>query len=137
MTQSSKDENTIVLTNMDGTTETINLGDLVDFDSDITIDLSQTYGATTTYLNDSSYTISGATDTITIGDNTFTNSNDWINSITINDTRISPEEIEKMCKEYPGLEKVWRNFKSVYDMCKQDYEGKKKAGEIDDDELPF
>jgi len=41
-----------------------------------------------------------------------------------------------MCKEYPGLEKVWRNFKSVYDMCKQDYEGKKKAGEIDDD-IPF
>jgi len=41
-----------------------------------------------------------------------------------------------MCKEYPALEKVWRNFKNVYDMCKQDYEGKIKAGEIDDD-IPF
>jgi len=42
-----------------------------------------------------------------------------------------------MCEHYPALEKVWRNFKSVYDMCKQDYEGKKKAGEILDDDLPF
>ena len=50
--------------------------------------------------------------------------------------KIDPDEVAKMCKEYPSLEKVWRNFKSVYDMCKQDYEGKKKAGEIDDD-IPF
>jgi hypothetical protein len=37
-----------------------------------------------------------------------------------------------MCKEYPGLEKVWNNFKAVYDMVKQDYEGKKQAGELDE-----
>jgi len=48
------------------------------------------------------------------------------------DLRINPDEVERMCKEYPALEKVWQNFKSVYDMVKQDYEGKKKSGELDD-----
>jgi hypothetical protein len=37
-----------------------------------------------------------------------------------------------MCKEYPALSKVWRNFKSVYDMTLQDYKGKKETGEINE-----
>ena len=117
MTQSKKDDNTIV------------------------IDLNDTYGTTTTYWAGDNIT------DIVIGD-----SNDGTFTIDINDissldnitsdyqwayenTKIDKLEIEKMCKEYPALEKVWRNFKSVYDMVKQDYEGKKKAGEIDD--IPF
>ena len=109
----------------------LNLDDIVDTTGNITINLDNTYT--------SSYTMSGATDTITISDGTYsldTHAIDWTTNNILGDTRISPEEIEKMCKEYPGLEKVWRNFKSVYDMCKQDFEGKKKAGEIDDD-IPF
>jgi hypothetical protein len=114
----------------------------------ITIDLTETYGATTTYLADSVYSITtGASDTIVISDGTnssYTLASDWTNGVgidTIDITSIfgetyNEQEIEKMCKEYPGLEKVWRNFKSVYDMVKQDYEGKKKAGELDDD-IPF
>ena len=114
----------------------------------ITIDLSETYGASTTYLADSVYSITtGASDTIVISDGTnssYTLASDWTNGVgidTIDITSIfgetyNEQEIEKMCKEYPGLEKVWRNFKSVYDMVKQDYEGKKKAGELDDD-IPF
>tara|TARA_B110000977_G_scaffold149485_1_gene189476 strand:+ start:461 stop:829 length:369 start_codon:yes stop_codon:yes gene_type:complete len=43
------------------------------------------------------------------------------------------DDVERMCKEYPALEKVWRNFKNVYDMCEQDYKGKVKAGEITND----
>lgn len=117
----------------------------------ITINLNDTYGTTTTYLNNStmnsvsgnSYSVtSGASyDTITISDGTYTlnsNSTDWIISDTINitgltsafDTYYNESEIEQMCKQYPALEKVWRNFKSVYDMVKQDFEGKKKAGEV-------
>jgi hypothetical protein len=108
----------------------------------ITIDLGDTYGTTTTYWagdsvtdvvysgsNDGTFTIDIndlTTDTIDIGD--------W--NLSGNFGRIDPYEVEKMCKEYPALEKVWRNFKAVYDMVKQDYEGKKKAGEIDDD-IPF
>lgn len=132
------DKNTIVLTNSDGTTTTFNLNNIIDTSGDITIDLNQTYGATTSYTYDpssytmvagaadSSYTISTGIDTISI-DNIFSD---------FNKDMLSAKEVERMCKEYPALDKVWRNFKSVYDMVKQDYEGKKKAGELDDD-IPF
>ena len=121
----------------DDKTYTIALDDILDTTGDITINLDNTYGTTTTYwagdtitditvsgANDGTFTI-GTNDTIDIG---------WI----YNNMNIDIQEVERMCKEYPALEKVWRNFKGVYDMVKQDYEGKKKAGEIDDeDELPF
>ena len=50
--------------------------------------------------------------------------------------KIDPDEVEDMFKHYPGLDKVWRNFKSVYDMCIQDYKGKMKEDGLDDD-IPF
>lgn len=129
MTQSKKtDEYSITL----NSGETIDLSSIIDTTGDIVIDLNNTYGATTTYTYDSNLY---ANDTITISDGTFsidTNGVDWLH----NDKRLDPSEIERMCDQYPALEKVWRNFKSVYDMCKQDYEGKKKAGELDDD-IPF
>ena len=49
------------------------------------------------------------------------------------DNTIDPDEIERMCKEYPALEKTWRNFKATYDLVKQDWKGKQD----DDAELPF
>jgi len=106
-------------------------------DDTITINLDDTYGATTTYWAGDSITdvvYSGSNDgTFTIDTNTMdTVDLGWI----YNRQTLSVDEVERMCKEYPALEKVWRNFKSVYDMVKQDYEGKKKAGEIDDD-IPF
>ena len=108
--------------------------DLSDFglsnDDTITINLDDTYGATTTMWTDN--TISG--------DDTFTISTGLADTIDINwiynNMNIDPDEVERMCQEYPSLEKTWRNFKSVYDMVKQDWEGKKKAGEVDDD-IPF
>jgi hypothetical protein len=50
---------------------------------------------------------------------------DW----RITNNSIDTDEVERMCKEYPSLEKVWSNFKSVYDLVKQDFEGKKRTGE--------
>ena len=123
----------------------LNLDDIIDTTGDIIINLDNTYGATTTYwsgntMTDITLDSSANNGTFTISSNTIDTtaigaySNDWI----FTNNSISPNEVEKMCKEYPALEKVWRNFKSVYDMVKQDYEGKKKAGEIDDEnELPF
>jgi hypothetical protein len=111
--------------------ETIKLNSILDTSGDITIDLNQ-HVASTSYAydpgtltltsgnTDFSYTI-GASDTITF-DNIFATDFD----------SIKPDDVEKMCSEYPALEKVWRNFKSVYDMVKQDYEGKKRAGELDE-----
>ena len=116
---------------------TLDLGDLLSDDT-ITIDLNDTYGTTTTYWAGDSITditTSGYDGTFTVDTNTLVNDTvniDWL----YNNMNIDPNEVERMCKEYPSLEKVWRNFKSVYDMVKQDYEGKKKAGEIDDD-IPF
>jgi len=129
MTQ-SKDESTINL-------DELGLGGLMEDDT-ITINLDDTYGATTTYWNSniSDITISGDSDSsYTIDTSTLTTDTIDVNWI-YNNMNIDPNEVERMCKEYPSLEKVWRNFKSVYDMVKQDYEGKKKAGEIDDD-IPF
>jgi hypothetical protein len=106
---------------------TLNIGDITISDSSkdtITIDLGNNMTSTfdTTYTVDSSNMYTGTTD-VNI---------DWI----YNKINIDPDKVENMCKEYPALEKVWRNFKSVYDMVLQDYEGKKKAGELDDD-IPF
>jgi uncharacterized protein YqfB (UPF0267 family) len=106
-------------------------------DDTFTISLDDSYSSTT--YN----TLTG--DTITITGGNYTDSNYTIignaaDTITFDELNISwpefnninPDEVEKMCNEYPALEKVWRNFKSVYDMCKQDYQGKKEAGELDD-----
>ena len=129
MTQ-SKDESTINL-------DELGLGDLLSDDT-ITINLDDTYGTTTTYWASDSVTdvvYSGSNNgTFTIDTNTMdTIDIDWLTG----KSNINPGEVERMCKEYPALEKVWRNFKSVYDMVKQDYEGKKKSGEIDDENYPF
>ena len=122
----------------DDKTYTIALDDILDTTGDITINLDDTYGTTTTYsltdsIGDITFDTSTYDGTFTIDANTVDTVNiDWI----YNNMNIDPNEVERMCKEYPALEKVWRNFKSVYDMVKQDYEGKKKAGEIEDD-IPF
>jgi hypothetical protein len=107
---------------MEDDTLTISLDDyhVGDSISNITLD-------TITDVTGSAITIDNVT--ITIDNNTYPYTN-------VLDNSIDPDDIERMCKEYPSLEKVWRNFKSVYDMVKQDYEGKKKSGEIDDD-IPF
>lgn len=116
------DENNITLTGTDGNTIVINLND--------------TYGATTTYSSDAGFI---ATDvsaispyTISIDDSVdlSTISITDINSSIFNwheDTRIDVNEVEKMCKEYPALAKVYENFKTVYDLVKQDWKGKKDA----------
>jgi len=123
-----------------------NLNSLIE-DEDYTINLDNTYDVASTVwvddnisdinisdinINSGTYTI----DTDSIDTNVYTGSTDINIDWIYNNITIDPTTVEQMCKEYPALEKVWRNFKSVYDMCKQDYEGKKKAGEIDDD-IPF
>jgi len=117
--------------------EELDLSGLMEDDT-ITINLDDTYGTTTTYsLTD---TIGDITFDTSTYDGTFTIDANTVDTVDLgwiyNNMNIDPNQVENMCKEYPALEKVWRNFKSVYDMCKQDYEGKIKAGEIDDD-IPF
>ncbi len=42
------------------------------------------------------------------------------------------EKIEKMCEQYPGLKKAYEHFVFAYKLTRQDYDGKIKAGELDD-----
>ena len=112
----------------------------ISIDDDITINLDSISSNTGTYnildggLNLSDITIS-ATDfpasTITIdGSPQWTTNNSTYSYANVLDNMIDPEEVDLMCKEYPALSKVWRNFKSVYDMTLQDYKGKKEQDEI-------
>ena len=102
-----------------------------------TINLDDTYGTTTTYwaggIMTDTITMTGNTpDTYIIDDGSIDLSN--IGSISWPpDNTINPDEVERMCKEYPALEKTWRNFKATYDLVKQDWKGKQD----DDEELPF
>jgi len=118
------DENIITITG----TETSSSGDT------IVINLNDTYGSTTSYINNagiiaqdigsvySSYTISnGNSDYSTIS---ITDPQWWVTS---EGTHFEIAEIEKMCSEYPALAKVYENFKTMYDLVKQDWEGKKNA----------
>jgi len=106
-------------------------------DDDVTINLDSISSHTGTYSLDSAFSLSDITisstdtsaSTITIDNSTYSYAN-------VLDNMIDPEEVDRMCKEYPALSKVWRNFKSVYDMTLQDYKGKKEQGDIDDP-LPF
>lgn len=34
-------------------------------------------------------------------------------------------EVQKMCEEYPGLERAYENFKTAYALVEQDWKGKK------------
>jgi len=118
MTQ-SKDNGPITITIED--TEYTTCGPVIDTNNIISSNWS----------DNTSYTVSLDSLDSTTSDLTF-NTSEYIYT----DDRISPDRVESMCKEYPALEKVWRNFKSVYDMCYQDYKGKLKERGLDDD-IPF
>jgi len=116
-------------------------------DDTITVDLSKTYGTTTTYLagdNVTDITVSDVNDgcfTVSLDDyTTDTIDINWdrIGNITLESTMFEdcmpdPQKLKKMCEQYPALEKVYENFKTVYSMVEQDWKG----NHDDEDELPF
>jgi hypothetical protein len=80
----------------------------------------------------------------------YSSNNDWIsiadseynidlNNITIvepvefEDQMPSVAKIEDMCRDYPGLEKAYENFKTVYKLVHQDWRGRQDA----DKDSPF
>ena len=91
-----------------------------------------------------SYTFSGGTsDTVTIGteDYSFAGDNLTYTIDGLDDCIPSKEfvshlptldKIKKMCEQYPGLKKAYEHFVFAYKLTRQDYEGKVKAGELDD-----
>ena len=122
MTQSKDDnEYTIDLSNMNGTTDTITITGTSDMDSSWV-----SVGDITTSTIDISNIISD--DSITF---------DWDN-INITPTEFEdcmPDvvKVEDMCNDYPALEKAYENFKTIYKMVHQDWQGRQD----EDGQLPF
>jgi hypothetical protein len=113
---------------------------LDDLLKDITIDLSEPATTVIGSMSDYSYSSDSTTmSTITISpqynfNTTFANSS--VNTISIDSSSLftynMPKEwidcfpewrrVEDMCKEYPGLEIAFRNFQTVYQLVKDDYD---------------
>ena len=123
MTQSTDDnEFTIDLSNMNGITDTITITGTSDMDSSWV-----SVGDITTSTIDISNIISD--DSITF---------DWDN-INITPTEFEdcmPDvaKVEDMCKDYPALEKAYENFKTIYKMVHQDWQGRQ---DDEDEQFPF
>ncbi len=43
---------------------------------------------------------------------------------------IDPIELGQMCEEYPSLERSWKQFKIVYELCKVENETDKHFSEL-------
>lgn len=129
------DDKTFIITNMSGNSDTI------------TIDLNNTYGATTSYsvgdisISDGNITVySDSKDWITIADGSTDINIDWnnISNLTLEpvlweDRLPDPETVKKMCEQYPALAKAYENFKTIYSMVEQDWKG----NHGDDKDYPF
>jgi len=138
MTQ-SKDESTINL-------DELGLGGLMEDDT-ITINLDDTYGATTTdtiTVSDPTFTVgidtadtidisSISTSTITLDDTHWADGITW-EQIEFEDKMPSVAKVEDMCNDYPALEKAYENFKTIYKMVHQDWQGRQ---DDEDGQLPF
>lgn len=92
----------------------------------ITIDLND-------YLTDTIdiTTIDGSGITLTSSSSVDWSSVDWGN-ITIVPTEFEdcmPDvaKVEDMCRDYPALEKAYENFKTIYAMVHQDWQGRQDA----------
>lgn len=58
---------------------------------------------------------------------------DSITNIFPQNEHIDPSHIDAMCEHYPALAKKWEQFKTLYDLVKDDY----KTLEDKEDEIPF
>lgn len=116
--------------------------DIVMDESGMTVITSSTGDITITTGYDMSHNtidISSLTvDTIDIDSITLTN-DIWDGNITINnpvefeDTMPDVAKVEDMCNDYPALRKAYENFKTIYKMVHQDWQGRQDA----EDQFPF
>lgn len=106
-------------------------------DDDLFIDISMADTITITSSNistiglDNSYTLNGTyPSTITLDDVGIDFDSLIIDYGTDFVDRLPDfDRVESMCKEYPALEKAYENFKVIYKMVEQDYNGKQKERE--------
>ena len=117
---------------------TISTSDTITIDSYDTIDISSLSSNSITYVSSPSYSYSpsiSSTSGLTVGGTIPSLTTSQINSITIDPSTFTfkmpdvwvdqfPDfdRVQKMCKQYPALEIALRNFKTVYQLVKDDYD---------------
>jgi hypothetical protein len=124
---------------------TLSNSSIDEFLKNLTIDLSDTTTVTGSSISDYSYNNSNTISTITLGPSitsvggsysigNISSVGSGTDTISINSsfTFNLPEEwvdsfpdwhrVEDMCKKYPGLEIALRNFQTVYQLVKDDYD---------------
>ncbi len=90
-------------------------------DDDYTLDITNIDGTISTISIDTSdHSWISINDTIDL-------SNITLDRVVFEDSMPDPEEIKRMCEEYPALDKAYENFKTIYKMVHQDWRGKQDA----------
>lgn len=113
------------ITMSDTTTLTLNTTDTSD------IDIDHYYGHTidVSTITTSTLDTSGIDDLFSMDDLSIT-----LNEpVEFEDKMPSVAKVEDMCNDYPALEKAYENFKTIYKMVHQDWQGRQD----DDEQLPF
>jgi len=103
-------------------TLTITNWDNVSFPSTYTDTITLTGSGGTTY---SPYTV-GTIETVDLsGIESFSTFTNWFKD-EFEGRFPDHDRVMEMCKEYPGLEIAYRKFKEVYQMVKEDFDGKER-----------
>lgn len=104
------DDDEITITNLDNIT--IDLNDY----------LTDTIDITTMSSNGITLTSSSSVDWVSV---------DWSNStitpVEFEDCMPDVAKVEDMCRDYPALEKAYENFKTIYKLVHQDWQGRQDA----------
>ena len=115
----SKDESTINI-------EELDLSGIME-DNTITITTDSKYTFDINDLTVDTIDISSiSTSTITLDDTHWADGITW-EQIEFEDKMPSVAKVEDMCNNYPALEKAYENFKTVYKLVHQDWQGRQDA----------
>ena len=95
----------------------------------ITIDSSMISGLTVDTIDLSNITVNSST----LDPHTITWDNWSLTPVEFEDNMPDVAKVEDMCNDYPALRKAYENFKTIYKMVHQDWQGKQDA----EDQFPF
>tara|TARA_B100000900_G_scaffold415754_1_gene447033 strand:+ start:4718 stop:5047 length:330 start_codon:yes stop_codon:yes gene_type:complete len=85
---------------------------------------------------DTTYVLDSNISTCTVDLDTLQNEPYVFEDVVFADTLPDIHRVHEMCKLYPALNKAYEQFKLIYKMTEQDYNGKLKEEGFDDD-VPF
>ena len=74
----------------------------------------------------------GGVDTITLDNTHWADGIRW-DPVEFEDQMPTVAKVEDMCRDYPALEKAYENFKTIYKMVHQDWQGRQDQ----DEQFPF